>query len=348
MLQTVTIPIDSKSGKQHIFKQKDKGNTMKAIAYTQCGSPKELALVEKVKPTPKANEVLIKVRATSLNGSDLEMLSGKPYYGKITGKFNPAKGVLGSDVAGEVVALGKDVTYFQIGDPVFGDLMEQWGGLAEYAVAREDKLMLIPPSLSFEEAASLPQSAVIALQAMRDHGKVEPGQKVLINGAGGSAGLYAIQMAKFFGAEVTAVDNQYKESAMREAGADTIINFEEMDCVTLNDSFDFILDFISYRSIFDYKKILNSNGKYAVVGGSMRSMFQGLVSGPIQSLFGSKKLGLFFHNPNTEDLFAVTELIGAGVLQPQIHKVYNLDDTQQAFTEMYEGRSAGKVVLKVA
>lgn len=321
---------------------------MKAITYNKCGTPEELQLVEKEKPTPKANEVLIKVHATSLNGSDLEMLRGKPYYGKLSGAFNPAKGILGSDVAGEVVALGKNVTYFQIGDPVFGDLIEQWGGLAEYAVAREDKIMLIPPFLSFEEAAALPQSAVIALQAMRDHGEVQAGQRVLINGAGGSAGLYAIQMAKLFGAEVTAVDNEYKEQAMKNAGADHTLNYREVDCVTLDRSFDFILDFISYRSIFDYKKILAPKGKYALVGGSMSAIFQGLISGPIHSLFGSKKIGLFFHKPNTKDLFAVTELIAAGVLHPTIHKVYPFDDTQQAFTEMAEGKSCGKVVLKVA
>lgn len=320
---------------------------MKAIQYTKCGTPDSLQLVEREKPTPKANEVLIKIHATSLNGSDLEMLKGEPFYGKMTGFFNPAKGILGSDVAGEVVALGKNVNYFQIGDPVFGDLMEQWGGLAEYAVARADKLMLIPPSLTYEEAASLPQSAVIALQAMRDHGKVEPGQKVLINGAGGSAGLYAIQMAKLFGAEVTAVDNQVKAEAMKKAGADKTIDYTRKDCTTLSHEFDFILDLISYRSIFDFRSILKSHGVYALVGGSMHAIFQGLISGPLRSLFNKKKMGLFFHRPNTKDLFAVTELIATGAITPTIDSVFRLEETALAFQKMMQGKSKGKIVVTV-
>lgn len=322
--------------------------TMKAVQYNRCGDPEELHLTEVAKPAPKADEVLVKIHATGLNGSDVEMLRGIPLYGKISGAVNPSKGILGSDIAGEVVEIGNNVSYLQIGDPVFGDILDRWGGLAEYVAVKESRLMLIPPSLTYEEAAALPQSAVIALQAIRDHGKVTKGQNVLINGAGGSAGLYAIQMAKSMGAIVTAVDNTHKESAMRKAGADRIVDYTQTDCTTLDSNFDFILDLISYRSIFDFRRILGNRGIYALVGGGMKALWQALVTAPLLSLFSPKKQGMFFHKPNNKDLFAVTELIDMGILTPVIDSIFPIEESAQAFDKMIKGESAGKVVIRVS
>lgn len=320
---------------------------MKAVVFSEYGSMEGIHLIEKDTPTPKAGEVLVKIHATSLNGSDIEMFKGEPYYGKLSSRFNPSGKVLGSDISGDVVGLGKKVTYFKEGDAVFGDILDTWGGLAEYVCVKEEKLMLKPPNLSYEEAAALPQSAVIALQAMRDHGQIEPGQKVLINGAGGSAGLYAIQIAKSFGAEVTAVDNPVKQEAMIQAGADHTMDYTKQDCTKSVTNFDFILDLVAYRSIFDYSRILNLHGKYALVGGRMRAIFQGLISGPIRSFFSKKSLGLFFHKPNTFDLFAVTELIATGNINPIIDEIFSLENSKSAIQKMCEGKALGKIVIKI-
>ena len=242
---------------------------MKAIVYTKYGPPEVLQLKEVAKPTPKDDEVLIKVRAVSVNRSDWEGLRGKPLYARIGGLLRPRHQILGSDVAGRVEMAGRNVRRFQPGDEVFGDILPRLGGFAEYVCARESALALKPASLTFEEAASIPQAAVIALQAIRDKGRVQPGQKVLINGAGGGAGTFAVQLAKLYGAEVTGVDNTGKLDFMRSLGADHVIDYTREDFTKNGNQYDLILDIVAHRSVFAYARALRPTGSYYAVGGSV-------------------------------------------------------------------------------
>src|SRR6266496_2730118 len=250
---------------------------MKAIVYHQYGSPDVLKLEEVEKPTPKDNEVLVKIRAVSINGSDWEGLRGKPLYARLGGLRKPSNKILGSDIAGRVEIAGKNVREFQTGDEVFGEMPEYRGGFAEYACVPETALIRKPASLTFEEAAAIPQGAVIALQGIRDQGQVQPGQKVLINGAGGSAGTFAVQLAKYYGADVTGVDNTSKLDFMRSLGADHVIDYTREDFTKSGKQYDLILDVIAHRSVFAYKRALGPNGSYFMVGGSVATMFQMLL-----------------------------------------------------------------------
>ena len=253
---------------------------MKAIVHDQYGSPDVLKLAEVEKPAPKDNEVLIKVHAVSVNGSDWEGLRGKPLYARLGGLRKPGNKILGSDIAGRVEAVGKNVKQFQPGDEVFGEMAGYRGGFAEYACAPEKLLARKPAGMTFEQAAAIPQAAVIALQGIRDKGQVQPGQKVLINGAGGSAGTFAVQLAKLYGAEVTGVDNTGKLDFMRSLGADHVIDYTREDFTKNGKQYDLILDVIAHRSVFAYKRALKPNGTYFVVGGSVATLFQMLLLGP--------------------------------------------------------------------
>src|SRR5215212_6052730 len=227
---------------------------MKAIVYTKYGPPEVLQLKEMAKPAPRDDEVLIKVRAVSVNRSDWEGLIGKPLYARIGGLLRPRQQILGSDVAGQVEMAGRNVRRFQPGDEVFGDILPRLGGFAEYVCARESALALKPASMTFEVVAAIPQAAVIALQGIRDKGQVQPGQKVLINGAGGGAGAFAVQLSKLYGAEVTGVDNTQE------------------DFTKNGKQYDLILDIVAHRSVFAYKRALRANGSYFLTGGSVATM----------------------------------------------------------------------------
>jgi NADPH:quinone reductase-like Zn-dependent oxidoreductase len=240
---------------------------MKAIVYTKYGLPDVLQLKEVEKPIPKDDEVLIKVHAASLNSSDWEFLTGKPPYIRLWGLLKPKYKILGSDIAGRVEAVGKNVKQFEPGDEVFGDIMYRWGGFAEYVCASEDALMLKPESMTFEEVAAVPQAATLALQGLRYKGQIQPGQRVLINGAGGSAGTFAVQLAKYFGAEVTGVDSTRKLDMMRSIGADQVIDYTQEDFTQNGQRYDLILDFKAYRSIFDCKRALSPKGIYVMTAG---------------------------------------------------------------------------------
>ena len=229
---------------------------MKAIVYTKYGSPEVLQLKEVAKPTPRDDEVLIKVQAVSVNRSDWEGLRGKPLYARIGGLLKPRHQILGSDVAGRVEMAGRNVRRFQAGDEVFGDILPRLGGFAEYVRARESALAPKPASMTFEEAAAIPQAAVIALQGIRDKGRVQPGQKVLVNGGGGGAGTFAVQLAKLYGAEVTGVDNTGKLDFMRSLGADHVIDHTREDFTKNGERHDLILDVVAHRSVFAYKRAL--------------------------------------------------------------------------------------------
>src|SRR5215210_869114 len=242
---------------------------MKAIVYTRYGPPEVLQLKEVAKPTPKDDEVLIKVQAVSVNRSDWEGLRGKPLYARLGGLLKPRQQRLGSDIAGRVEMVGRNVRRIQPGDEVFGDILPRVGGFAEYVCARESALPLKPASMTFEEVAAIPQAAVIALQGIRDKGQVQPGQKVLINGAGGGAGTFAVQLAKLHGAEVTGVDNTSKLDFMRSLGADHVVDYSREDFTKNGKQYDLILDVVAYRSALAYKRALRPNGTYFCVGGSV-------------------------------------------------------------------------------
>jgi NADPH:quinone reductase-like Zn-dependent oxidoreductase len=299
------------------------------------------------KPTPRDDEVLIKVQAVSVNRSDWEGLTGKPLYARIGGLLRPRQQILGSDIAGRVETVGRNVRRFQPGDEVFGDILPRLGGFAEYVCARESALALKPASMTFEEAAAIPQAAVIALQGIRDKGQVQPGQKVLTNGAGGGAGTFAVQLAKLYGAEVTGVDNTGKLDFMRSLGADHVIDYTREDFTKNGKRYDLILDIVAHRSVFAYKRALRSNGSYFLTGGSVATMFQILLLGPWISMIDSKKIRILAVRPNIEDLDFMKDLIEAGKVTPVIDKTYPLSEVPEAIGYVGDGRAQGKVVISV-
>src|SRR5713101_5035094 len=239
---------------------------VKAVVYTAYGPPDVLQIKEVAKPTPADDEVLINVQAVSVNRSDWEGLRGRPFYACIGGLLRPRHHILGSDIAGRVEMAGRNIRRFQPGDEVFGDVLGHMGGFAEYVCARERALALKPASMTFEEVAAIPQAAVIALQGIRDKGQVQPGQRVLINGAGGGAGTFAVQLAKLYGAEVTGVDNAGKLDLIRSLGADQVIDYAREDFTKNGKQYDVILDLIAQHSVFAYQRALKPNGRYFAVG----------------------------------------------------------------------------------
>jgi NADPH:quinone reductase-like Zn-dependent oxidoreductase len=254
---------------------------MKAVVYTRYGPPDVLRLTDVATPGPKDNEVLVKLRAVSLNASDWEVLRGKPLYARYLGPFRPRYHILGSDIAGQVAAVGRNATRFQPGDDVFADILDQKGGFAEYVCVPERLLAPMPAGMSYEQAAALPQAGAIALQGIRDRGLVRSGQQVLINGGGGGAGMYAVQLAKLDGAEVTGVDNAEKLEFMRSLGADHVIDYRREDFTRNGRAYDLILDLAGYRTVFAYRRSLAAGGRYLYVGGSMAMLLQALLVGPL-------------------------------------------------------------------
>jgi NADPH:quinone reductase-like Zn-dependent oxidoreductase len=320
---------------------------MKAIVYTKYGPPEALQLKEVAKPTPKDDEVLIKVQAVSVNRSDWEGLRGKPLYARIGGLLRPRQQRLGSDIAGRVEVAGRNVSRFQPGDEVFGDILPRMGGFAEYVCARESALALKPASMTFEQVAAIPQAAVIALQGIRDKGHVQPGQKVLINGAGGGAGMFAVQLAKMYGAEVTGVDNTGKLDFMRSLGADHVIDHTREDFTKNGEQYDLILDIVAHRSVFAYKRALRSNGSYFLAGGSVSTMLQILLVGPWIRRTTGKKIRILAVRPNIEDVHFMKDLIEAGKVTLVIDKTYLLSEVPEAIGYVGEGQAQGKVVITV-
>src|SRR5215210_6629500 len=320
---------------------------MKAIVYTKYGPPEVLQLKEVAKPTPRDDEVLIKVQAASVNRSDWEGLRGKPLYARIGGLLRPRQQILGSDIAGRVEMAGRNVRRFQPGDEVFGDILRRLGGFAEYVCAPENRLALKPASMTFEEVAAIPQAAVIALQGIRDKGQVQPGQKVLINGAGGGAGTFAVQLANLYGAEVTGVDNTGKLDFIRSLGADHVIDYTREDFTENGKQYDLILDVVAHRSVFAYKRALRPNGSYFLLGGSVDTLFQILLLGPWIRATTGKKIRILAVKPNLKEMIYITELYEAGKVVPVIDRRYQLSEVPEALRYLGEGRTQGKVVITV-
>jgi NADPH:quinone reductase-like Zn-dependent oxidoreductase len=318
---------------------------MKAMVRTEYGSADVLSFQEVAKPVPGAGEVLIRVGAASINASDTEGLQGKPLYARIDGPFHPRTRILGSDVAGTVEAVGEGVEQFQVGDEVFGDtLYHGAGAFAEYVCVKETAPLVIkPPHLTFEQAATLPQAAVIALQAITE--RVQSGDRVLINGAGGGAGTFSMQLAKVAGARVTGVDNEWKQEHMSSQGADRVIDYRREDYTAERGRYDFILDLAGHRSIFAIARALAPGGQYAVVGGSVASLLQAVTLG---RLVGRKnRFGILIVRPNKVDLEKAASLVGKGTLRPVIDRIFPLAKTAEALRYVGEGRALGKVVISV-
>ena len=316
---------------------------MKAIVYTEYGSPDVLQVREVPKPVPKDDEVLIKVHAASVNRSDWEGLIGKPLYARIGG----LRQILGSDIAGRVEVVGKNNTQFQPGDEVFGELPDYRGGFAEYVCARDKLLALKPTWMSFEEAAAIPQSGIIALHGIRDTGHVQSGQNILINGGGGGSGMFAIQLAKMYGAEVTGVDNTGKLDFMRTLGADHVIDYTSEDFTRNGKQYDFILDLIAHLSAFDYKRALKPNGSYFAVGGSVATLLAIFLLGPLIRVVTSKNLRILMVRRNRKNLETFTEFCESGKVTPVIDKRYTLSQVPEALRYLGEGYAKGKLVITV-
>jgi NADPH:quinone reductase-like Zn-dependent oxidoreductase len=317
---------------------------MKAFVYEKYGSPDVLHLTEVEKPIPNDDEVLIQIRAVSINGSDREGLVGKPLYARMDGLLKPRHQILGSDIAGQVESVGKNNTEFKSGDEVFGELPGYQGGFAEYACTRGNTLTLKPTHLSFEEAAAIPQAGVLALQ-IRDKGRVKPGQSVLINGAGGSAGSFAIQLAKLYGAETTGVDNTDKLDFMRSLGADHVIDYIREDFTKTGNQYDLILDLIAHRSVFAIQRALRPNGTYFFVGGSVTVIFQILLLGAWIKRTTTKNIRVLAVPQSRKDLIAITKLCETGKIEPIIDKRFAFDEIPEALQYVGEGRAKGKVVI---
>lgn len=322
---------------------------MKAIVYNKYGPPDVLQLIEIEKPIPKDKQVLVKVHAASLNYGNLVLLKGEPFLARLAfGLTKPKYPIPGGDIAGRIEAVGKDVKQFQPGDEVFGDLSScGWGGFAEYVTVPESALALKPANLSFEEAAAVPMAAVTALQAIRDKGKIRSGQKVLINGASGGVGTFAVQIAKSFGAEVTAVCSTRNVNNARVIGADHAIDYTRDDFTKRTQRYDLILGVNGSKPISAYKRTLHPNGIFVHVGGSVSQMFQTMFLGPWISLTGSRKMSSFLQRQNQKDLVFMKELIESGKVKPVIDRSYKLSEVPEAFRYFEEGHAQGKVVITV-
>jgi NADPH:quinone reductase-like Zn-dependent oxidoreductase len=323
---------------------------MKAVVYTEYGSPDVLQLKEIDKPIPKDNEVLVKVHAASLNAADWHLLRADPFLVRLMGMglLRPKYKILGSDIAGSVEAVGRNVKQFQPGDEVFGDLFNcGLGGFAEYVCAREDALVLKPANMTFGEAAAVPLAALTALHGLRDKGQIQPGQKVLVNGASGGVGTFAVQLAKYFGAEVTAVCSTRNLDMMRTLGADHVIDYTHEDFTKNGQLYDLILAANGYHSIFDYKRVLSPKGIYVMSGGSGTQMFQAILMGPLISMTGSRKMGTVSSKPNKKDLVFMKELLEAGKVIPMIDRRYPLSEVAEAIRYLEEGHARGKVVITI-
>src|SRR6266498_3184563 len=320
---------------------------MKAVVYHEYGPPDVLRLEDVDLPTPTDDELLLKVHAISVNRSDWEGLRGKPLYARLGGLRKPANKILGSDVAGRVEIVGKNNSQFKPGDEVFGEMWDYHGGFAEYVCTRGKAWTLKPTGMTFEEAAAIPQAGVIALQGIRDKGQVQPGQKVLINGAGGGAGSFAVQLAKLCGAEVTGVDNTGKLDFMRSLGADHVMDYTREDFTKNGKQYDLILDLVALRSVFDYKRALQPNGSYYAVGGSVATFFQILFLGPWIRRTAGRNIRILAVQRNRKDLVHITELCETGKIIPFIDRRYPLSEVPKALRYLGEGHAKGKVIITV-
>ncbi len=322
--------------------------TMRAVVRTEYGPPDVVRIEEVPKPAPTDSEVLIRVVAASINGSDREGVIGKPAYARLGGLRKPRHRILGSDIAGRVEQVGKHIRDLQPGDEVLGEAPGYHGGFADYVCAPETTFIRKPAGLSFQEAAAIPQGGAIALQGIRIKGSVRAGQKVLINGAGGAAGSFAVQLAKLDGAEVTGVDHGDKSDFLRSLGADHVLDYTKADFSESGEQYDLVLDTIAHRSVFACARALRPHGSYLFAGGSLRVLFGALVFGPWIRPMTGKSVRLLVVPQDRELLRAVTALCEERKLVPAVDRSYPLSEAREALRYVCEGRQQGKVVINFA
>ena len=322
---------------------------MKAMIYTEYGSPSVLHLENVEKPLVSDDDVLVKVVAASVNAADWHLLTADIFLVRLAmGVLKPKHHILGADLAGRVEAVGKNVTQFKPGDEVFGDIFQHGSGsFAEYASVPAATLALKPTNLSFAEAAAVPLAAITALRGLRDQGKIQPGQKVLINGASGGVGIFALQLAKYFGAEVTAVCSTRNLEMARKLGAEYVIDYTKEDFTQNGQQYDLIFAANGYHPISAYQRALTSTGIYVMSGGTPAQMFQALLLGSWMSKPGGKQFGALTVKPTPDDLALLKELLETGKLVPVIDKKYALSELPEAMHYLGAGHARGKIVITV-
>jgi NADPH:quinone reductase-like Zn-dependent oxidoreductase len=322
---------------------------MKAIVYHHYGSPDVLKLEEVAKPLPQEGQVLVKVHAAATAAGDWHLLRGEPFIARLmVGLFKPKYKILGADVAGQVEAVGRNVTHFQPGDEVYGDLSNTgFGAFADYVAASEQAFALKPSNLTFAEAAAVPVSALTALQALRDNGKLQPGQAVLINGASGGVGTFAVQIAKALGGVVTAVCSTGKVEMVRALGADHVLDYSKDDFTQSGKTYDLVVAVNGYHPLRDYQRALKPQGRYVMVGGTTAQMFEAMLLGPLRSKKAGQQLGAMLAKPNRQDLQVLKELIEAGKVKPVLDRCFPLAGVPDAIRYVEAGHARGKVIIEV-
>jgi NADPH:quinone reductase-like Zn-dependent oxidoreductase len=327
------------------------GNIMQAIIFNEYGSSDVLQLKNIEKPTPKNHEVLVKIQSASINPLDWRLMRATPFLARLeNGLFKPKNPLLGADLAGRVEAIGSAVTAFKVGDEVFGEKFKTGlGALAEYACVAEDSLVLKPANITFEEASSVPIASLTALQGLRK-GNIQAGKKVLINGASGGVGMFAVQIAKSFGAEVTAVCSTTNIGWVHALGADHIIDYTQTDFTRNNQHYDLIYCAVGNRPIEDYKRALAPQGQCVIVGlTSLKQLFSYILFAPFHSKKNGKQIGIMGTvNPNKADLLLIQNLLKSGKIRPVIDRIYPLNQTAQAMQYLEKGHAKGKVIIKVS
>jgi NADPH:quinone reductase-like Zn-dependent oxidoreductase len=319
---------------------------MKAVFLSKYGSPEFIQVKEIKIPNPNDDEVRVKVFCASLNASDFELVKGIVLVRLLVGFRKPKPRILGSDFSGIVDAVGSNVTQFKVGDEVFADL--PFGAFAEFLCIPEGKLRIKPSTMSFEQASTIGEAGVLALQGIRGKKPPQSDQTVLINGAGGGVGTFAIQIAKYYGTIVTCVDESSKFDLMRSLGADHVIDYKKQDFTKIKEKFDLIFDIIAKKSPFAYKRVLKKNGTYRMVGGTTGRIFQIFILGSLISKFSSKSIGVLIGRPNDkDDMKFLTQLFDDNKVIPVIDKIYPIDEVSEALRYLGEGKTKGKLVIRI-
>lgn len=316
---------------------------MRAVVFDEYGPPDVLRVEDVPVPEPAADQVLVEVAATSVNLTDWEGVRGRPAYSRIGGLRRPARPVLGSDIAGRIEAVGADVTGFRPGDEVYGDNLTLKGGFAEYAVLPESAIAHKPGELSFAEASTIPQPGAIALQGTA---LAEPGKRILVNGAGGGTGTFAIQLAKLVGAHVTAVDNAGKLDFMRSLGADEVLDYGSADFTCPDEPYDLILDLVAHRSVFAYRRALAPGGRYQWVGGTVPTLLRVLTAGTVAGRLSGRRIGLLAVKEGPDHFGPLGEMCAEGEIGTRIDRLCGLDEVAEAIGDVGAGRVLGKVVVE--
>lgn len=321
---------------------------MKTIYYDQYGPPDVLQMKDMETPVPAEDEVLVNVLAAAANPLDWHNIRGEPYMMRFEfGLTEPKHKIPGADIAGRVEAAGANVTRFQPGDEVFGDISH--GGFAEFACAPENRLVHKPENLSFEEAAAVPVAAVTALQGMRDSGNIASGQRVLVNGSSGGVGTFSVQIAKSYGTEVTGVCSTNNLELVRSIGADKVIDYTEEDFTRTGRQYDLVIDNVGNRSVGDLREVVSAGGRCIIIGfTSLSLLFQHMLLGGFHSRLSTKSIGLMgAAQPNHHDLSTIKELIEAGKVRPVIDRTYALNELPEAIRYLEKGHASGKVVINM-